>query len=203
MQSESRRNRRWLSKHSATYVGSYSDSRGYEYDFKWVAAFFSLVHFIGACFKNGFPVVVPRLWYTAWAFYPFVLVDRRVDPEKAVEVLNHERIHIRQQRDIHLWITLPILLCLFVTETTLGISLWPWLPLLLFIPTAVYALTAAYAYFVNVCFYDRNISPTEARRLTPFEREANGNQADLSYLLKREKWAVMKYWRIWPKKHTL
>jgi len=129
---ESRNLRRKLQR-NPTKKNSYeifTDNRGNEFDHQIAATLSSLLNFFGSCCKNGFPVVVPFLWYGAWAFYPFFFVRGYSTTQDPIALLNHERIHIRQQRDLHLWISIPLLVLSF------------WIPRLLwvvpFVPTIFY-----------------------------------------------------------------
>ena len=78
MMSDNRRAKRLLLRRGATKdkVQVYADNLGNEYDYKWVARLSSFYNLIMGCFRNGFPIVVPKLWYSAWAFYPFFFVKR-------------------------------------------------------------------------------------------------------------------------------
>lgn len=180
----------------------YVDNKGIEYRYKWEAKLSSLYNIIWGCFKNGFPIVVPKLWYAAWAFYPFFFVHRNLKVKDPISVLNHERIHIRQQRDIHLTISIPlIILCGFA-------ELFGWFnPIYLlcsvpFIPTIVYGFEILRSFY-NL--WDRNntrkvidkldssITFNKVRENTCFERESISRAPNADYLLHRKFWAVLAY----------
>lgn len=174
----------------------YVDNKGIEYPYKWEAKLSSFYNIIMGCFKNGFPIAVPKLWYTAWAFYPFFFVRKDLKVKDPIPILNHERIHVRQQRDIHLTISLPlVILC--------GFSEWfGWFnPFLLlcsvpFIPTILYGfemLRSLRNLIAN--FEDDVIDVTfhKIRENTCFEREAISHALNADYLFTRKFWAVLAY----------
>lgn len=181
---------------------AYSDNKGDEYPYKWVAGLSSFFNMVGGCFKNGFPIAVPKLWYTAWAFYPFFFVRRDLRVKDPVPILNHERIHIRQQRDIHLTISLPILiLCVFA-------EVFGWFnPIYLlcsvpFIPTTLYGLEMLRSWWNLWCRnntrpvveeMDSSITFNKVRENTCFERESISRATNADYLLYRKFWAVLAY----------
>lgn len=83
-----------------TKTKDWVDTKGEGYSTKTEAQVASLIHFIIAGFRTGFPVVVGRFFpYKAIALYPFVFIRKDVI---TVQRLNHERIHIKQMLD--LWI---------------------------------------------------------------------------------------------------
>lgn len=179
----------------------YIDNKGIEYPYKWEAKLSSFYNLIAGCLKNGFPIVVPKLWYTAWAFYPFFFVRKDLKVEDPISVLNHERIHVRQQRDIHLTISLPlVILCVFA-------ELFGWFnPIYLlcsvpFIPTILYGFEMLRS-FRNL--FERNmeqsfiemrmdITFSKVRENTCFERESISRAPNADYLLDRKFWAVLAY----------
>lgn len=207
--SENRRTKRYLlnrAKKGRLKKGEtekmYSDNKGIEYDHKWVAQLSSFYNVVMGCFKNGFPVVVPKLWYLAWAFYPFFFIREDLKVKDPTPILNHERIHIRQQRDIHLTVSLPIILvCLFA-------ELFGWFnPIYLlcavpFIPTLLYGVEMLRAWWY---LWDRNntrevieeldstITFNKVREYTCFEREAISRCTNTEYLRDRKFWAVLAY----------
>ena len=166
----------------------YMDNKGVEYEHKFIAQASSFYNIVMGMFKNGFPVVVPRLWYSAWAFYPFFFVrsDMRCEEEPLV-ILNHERIHVRQQRDLHIVISVPLII----------LSFWfpMWLLIVPFVPTFFY-----YVDLVRVYFQYKGTMPqedrhkfSELRKYTSFEAEAISNSTNLDYLYKRKFFAVLGY----------
>lgn len=180
----------------------YLDNKGTEYQYKWVAKLSSFHNIVMGCFKNGFPIIVPKLWYTAWAFYPFFFVRRDLKVPNPIPILNHERIHVRQQRDIHLIISIPlIILCVFAEwfgwfNTIYLLCSVP------FIPTIVYGLEMIRSL---ICLNKENrrlrklhyawwsITFNRVRENTCFERESISRAANADYLLKRKFWAVLAY----------
>lgn len=172
---------------------AYADNRGIEYEYRWIAKLSSFFNVVNGCFKNGFPIVVPKLWYMAWAFYPFFFVRKDLKIEDPISVLNHERIHIRQQRDIHLAISLPlIILC--------GFAEWfGWFnPIYLlcsvpFIPTIVYGIEMLRAFRNIMVNSEDNVTFNKVRENTCFERESISRAPNADYLLHRKFWAVLAY----------
>lgn len=174
----------------------YLDNRGIEYEYKWVAKVSSFWNIVEGCFKNGFPIVVPRLWYTAWAFYPFFFVRKNLQIKDPIPVLNHERIHVRQQRDIHLLISLPLIILCGVAELLGWFNPIYVLSLVPFIPTLVYGLEMLRSWSTLSCG-DAPITFNRVRENTCFERESISRATNADYLLKRKFWAVLAYtgWR--------
>lgn len=176
----------------------YLDNLGAEYPFAWIARVSSFFNIIRGCFRNGFPIVVPRLWYPAWAFYPlfFVREDLRVDDP--IAVLNHERVHIRQQRDIHLTISLPLLVLCGISEWLGWFNPIGVLCVLPFIPTILYGVEMLRAYRNLVINGVTEITFDKVRANTCFEREAISRATNADYLLHRKFWAVLAYtgWKV-------
>lgn len=207
--SEDRRIRRYLihkSRYGKLRKGSsentYADNKGHEYSYAWVARTASFFNVLNGCFKNGFPIAVGNLWYAAWAFYPFFFMRRNLGVKNPVPVLNHERIHIRQQRDIHLTVSLPlVVLCLFA-------EVFGWFnPIYLlctvpFIPTIIYGIEMLRSWWNlhwhNVELRSKNwawssITFNRVRENTCFEREAISRATNADYLFTRKFWAVLAY----------
>ena len=162
----------------------YRDNKGGFHSFRWESNFASLFYFLSGCFKNGFPICVKTFWYPAWAFYPVFIISARLDVEDARPILNHERIHIRQQRDLHIVFGIPLVILSF------------WYPILLvfipFIPTIFYLFDVIRV----VLFQKRNWKNfREIRSLTIYEMEANRYSYDFSYLERRKFFAVLNYLR--------
>ena len=171
----------------------YLDNKGMEYPFAFIARVSSFFNVLSGCFRNGFPIAVPRLWYTAWAFYPFFFVRRNLNVDNPIAVLNHERIHIRQQRDIHLTISLPlIVLCGFAEWfgwfNPLGV-LW----VIPFIPTILYGVEMLRSYRNLVANEIQDITFNKIRENTCFERESISRATNADYLFNRKFWAVLAY----------
>lgn len=171
----------------------YADNKGIEYEYKWAAKLSSFFNIVGGCFKNGFPIVVPKLWYTAWAFYPFFFVRKDLKVKDPIPVLNHERIHVRQQRDIHITISLPIIiLCGFA-------EMFGWFnPIYLlcsvpFIPTIIYGIEMLRSLRNLVANSENEVTFHRVRENTCFERESISRATNADYLFTRKFWAVLAY----------
>ena len=128
-----RRERRLLLRRGKTgeQWTTFADNKGFEYDYKSVAKFASLCNFILGGLKRGFPVLARRLHYPAWACYPFFFVKRDLKVKDPIPILNHERIHVVQQRELHTVVSIPVAVAAAFTT--------PWLLLAVpFVPTIVY-----------------------------------------------------------------
>lgn len=206
--SESRRIRRYLlhrARHGHLKKGecerSYADNRGIEYQYAWEAKLSSFVNFVASCFKNGFPIVVSRLWYPAWAYYPFFFLRKDLKAESAVLVLNHERIHIRQQRDIHLTVSLPLVALCLLSEVFGWFNPICLLCIVPFIPTVVYGIEMLRVWAVLLLLKKKcpelnlKVGFALVRFSTCFEREATVCSTDSDYLLHRKMWSVFKFCR--------
>ena len=200
--SEQRRTKRLLLRRGATKdkFSVFADNKGNEYDYKWVAHVASFYNLIMGCFKNGFPVVVPRLIYDAWAFYPFFFVRRDIKVKDPISELNHERIHIRQQRDIHLTVSLPVLLLCWCSEWYGWFPVLPVLFIIPFIPTIFYGLEMLRSWRSMVLDNERypnepqrKITFRTVRENTCFERESISRATNAKYLYHRKFWAVLAY----------
>lgn len=167
----------------------YVDNKNIEYPYKWEARLSSFYNVIMGCFKNGFPVVVPKLWYVAWAFYPFFFIRKDLKVEDPIPILNHERIHIRQQRDIHLLVSVPILIACMLSEWFGWFNVIPVIISVPFVPTFFYGLEMIRS------FINRGMSGTfnDVRENTCFEREAISRSTNAEYLFHRKFWAVLAY----------
>lgn len=192
--SESRRTRRFLlrrgEKRDERTV--YADNLGIEYDYKWIARCSSFYNIVMGCFRNGFPIVVPKLRYNAWAFYPFFFVRKDLKTDNPIPILNHERIHVRQQRDIHLIISFPLLvLC--------GFAEWfglfnPFLLLCIvpFIPTIIYGISMLFS-LRELIARGAEVTFDSVRSNTCFERESISRATNADYLFTRKFMAVLAY----------
>ena len=169
--------RRGVTKDQRMY---YADNKGTEYESRFVAKCSSLYNIVMGCFKNGFPIVVKRLWYPSWAFYPFIFIRRDAGMENPTELLVHEGIHIRQQRDLHIVFSIPLLVLSF------------WVPEVLFIIPFVPSLFYMMEY-LRCDFKYRPLPRREVRKKTCFEREANENCTNKEYLLFRRWFAFLHY----------
>lgn len=182
----------------------YSDNIGVEYDYKWVAALSSFCNVFMGCLKNGFPVVVPWLWYPAWAFYPFFLIRGNLNAgvNDVIAILGHERIHVRQQRDLHIMFSLPLIGIALFGEVLGWFNPLYLLIVVPFVPTIFYGIDMLRAWFY---LWDRNttrevieeldssITFAKVRAYTCFEREATSHCLNEEYLKKRKFMAVLKY----------
>lgn len=178
---------------------TYVDNRGAEYDYKWVAKVASFFNFAMGGFLSGFPILVKKLHYPAWACYPFFFVRRDLHVADPIPILNHERIHVVQQREMHTFISLPLIaVSAFTTPWLLG--------LVPFVPSIVYGLE-----FLRVWMrmarlkalgeYEGNLSAQIIRANTCFEAEATSRATNADYLLHRKLFAELAYtgWRIFRK----
>lgn len=198
--SESRRDRRYLLRKGETKWKEqlYADNLGNEYRYKRVAQLSSFVNIVNGCFRNGFPITLKWLWYNAWAFYPFFFVKATLPSKGAIPMLNHERIHIRQQRDIHLTISLPLLVLCLILEVTGEFNPLPYLLMIPFIPTFLYGLDMLRVFIraIRSPYKDKllpKVTFNEVRKLTCFELEANSHQNNTEYIATRKFWAVLAY----------
>lgn len=175
------------------YQGTeYLDNKGHAYPFAWVAKVASFFNIFEGCLHNGFPVCVKYLWYEAWAFWPFFFFRKEIAGPDPVPVLNHERIHCRQQWDIHVTISLPLVIFIAIMEVC-GHKEYMWLlPIIPFIPQIFYGISMLRA-LIELAIRGRRITLTSVREETCFERESNMHQMNAEYLHTRTFWAVMKY----------
>ena len=207
--SENRRIKRFLERRSkkgklrdGLKETTYLSNKGGEYPFKWLAKIASFVNLFLGCLKNGFPIAVPKLWYTAWAFYPFFFVRKDLKVEDPIPILNHERIHIRQQRDIHLTFSLPIIVLCGIAEFMDWFNPIGLLCAIPFIPTIFYGFEMIRSWS-NLCIrnsttfvaseLDSSITFNKVRENTCYEREAISRATNADYLFVRKFWAVLAY----------
>lgn len=198
--SEERRIRRHLltrSKKGRLRTGEkeqfYVDNIGLEYPYKWEAKLSSFYNVFMGCTRNGFPVVVPKLRYVAWAFYPFFFVRKDLRMENPIPILNHERIHVRQQWDIHVTISLPIIIVLGLLEFFGDFNPLPYLCGVPFIPTMLYGLEMLHTWINMKRESNEDINFHNVRKNTCFEREAVSRSTNTDYLHQRKFWAVLAY----------
>ena len=184
MSSESRRIRRLLLRRGQrkNLENVYADNKGNEYKYKFIARMASFYNVIMGCFKNGFPIAVPHLHYLAWAFYPFFFVSRNLRVKAPIVILNHERIHIRQQRDIHLTFSVAL------TVLFIYLKQYDKIILLLFLPTVFYFIDC-----LRVAIKYRLTKFSDIRGRTSFEAEAISRASNTDYLYERKFWAVLAY----------
>lgn len=169
----------------------YLDVTGEEFEYKWLARISTFFKVVTGCVCNGFPVVVPKLWYNAWACWPFFFVRKDISD---LTVIVHERIHVRQQWDIHVSVSLPLLLFNMFMEAHGWNPYWI-ICIVPFIPTIFYAV-AMVTSFRNLISREEPISFKSVRANTCFEREARSKQLNADYLRERKFWAVLAYTRI-------
>lgn len=170
----------------------YSDWTGELFKFKWLARFSSFCKVVNGCFHNGFPIVCKKLWYNAWACWPFFFVRHDIEGDP-IPILNHERIHVRQQWDIHVTISLPLFILAMVAEMAGWFNpIWV-LMLLPFIPTILYGIEMIRSYRNLLFRGEEDINITMVRANTCFEREAISKQLNAEYLFDRKFWAVLAY----------
>lgn len=163
----------------------YLDNVGNEYPYKFLAKMSSFTNLFFGMLKNGFPVVVKNMKYSAWAFYPFFFLraDLTEDP---LTVMNHERIHIRQQRELHIVFSLPLIFC----------SFWaPWvLWVVPFVPTLFYYLDVLRVLIMfGGKIKDTYKSFENIRKFTCFETEAVSKSPNLDYLQNRKFFSFIHY----------
>ena len=119
---------------------------------------------------------IPFGGFQAMAFWPFIFSKSRLMSDRRK---NHERIHLRQQREVMVVSLIPMLvLCL----TCLS---WWWMGAVPF----VYYLLYGIEYVVRLMAYGKK----EAYRNISFEQEAIMNEYDFYYLKKRMRFAWMRY----------
>lgn len=176
----------------------YLDNAQTPYDYAWAARLSSLYNIFVGCLHNGFPVHIKNLWYDAWAFWPFFFVkDIRATSEDKVSeeiipLLNHERIHCRQQWDIHITISFPLTIYIGALELLGNPHAAWWLLLIPFIPTIIYGLSMVRA-CIELAIRGRKITFNSIREETCFERESNMHQNNWMYLGQRKFWHVLAY----------
>ena len=172
---------------------SYADNSGVEYSNKLLAMVSSFLNILFGCFLRGFPIVVSWLPYNAWAFYPFFFVRKKLNmsSNEIIETLNHERIHVVQQRDVHLVISLPLMVFFVIAEIKGWFNPLPFILVVPFMPTILYGID-----LVRCCIKFRGhgkLSFNDVRKNTCFEKEAMLNSSNVEYLFGRKFWAVLEY----------
>ena len=111
-----------------------------------------------------------------------------LDTQDVIKTLNHERIHVTQQRDIHLTISLPLMILFIIAEVNNWFNPLPYVLGVPFIPTILYGVD-----FLRKWRFSEKRSFSEIREATCFEQEAIQNSSDMGYLFSRKFWAVLKY----------
>lgn len=195
-----RRERRLLlqkGKRGEEYT-TYVDNKGNEFDYKIAAKLSSFLNIMWGCTKRGFPVVVPYLRYNAWAFYPFFFIRKNVRKnfQQSLTLINHERIHVVQQRDIHVTISLPLVFLCCLAEAFGWFNPFYLLCCIPFTPTILYGAEMIRSFHNLVMREMVSGSPItfeKVRANTCFEREAISRSTNLDYLIQRKFWAVADY----------
>ena len=198
--SELRHDKRLLLRRGVTRdkITTYADNVGHEYNYLWIARVSSFCNVIGGCFRNGFPIVVSHLWYNAWAFYPFFCVRKKLTCSDPIPTLNHERIHVRQQRDLHLLVSLPLLILAIFAEICKWFNpLWIFL-VIPFVPTIFYGIELLRVALTLRKTYEGKITFNTLRENTCYERESIMRATNADYLLHRKFLAVLAFkgWKI-------
>jgi hypothetical protein len=170
-----KREARYFRNHGFKKDKLFEDNSGNIFYSKSQAQLSSFVRLIFGCLQNGFPICVKHLHYNAWAFYPFFFLKSNLKGDPAISI-NHERIHCRQQMEIHLCISLPIAILLILTNNA------PLLVACPFIPTILY-----YFEWLRVSLIYLKKDEEFIRRQVCFEREAESHSTNLEYLGNR-KW---------------
>ena len=120
--------------------------------------------------------MVPK-GFAAMTIFPFVFVARK-ELKKNDRLINHEKIHIRQQLEY----LIPSMLLNFGFISLIGVS--PWWLLLCILPFLNSSLFYIW-YVIEAIFKGyKNIS---------FEKEANANENSITYLKRRKLFANLKY----------
>lgn len=163
------------SRHECMY-GSLS---GREYYTKCGAKIDSFLTVIFGCFKYGFPIHLP-IKTDGLAFYPLIVLNDKLSKKTYQRVITHERIHIRQQMDIHLLFTLPLFIILCLAEFFGDFSEYWVYPLLLLIPQVFYLISMIPA-LIQCKMKGEKVTWTSVRENTCFEREANAHCMNDNY----------------------
>ena len=138
-------------------------------------------------FKYGYVIYTNRWWYGGWSFYPFIILNRK---SATSTTLNHERIHIRQQIDIHVTFSIPLFIVCIIAWI-LGfnpIYLGIWIP---FLPTIIYGIDMLYTW--KKLYNGTKIPFSKIRQSTSFEKEAMVNASNRNYISVRKFWSVLLY----------
>lgn len=169
----------------------YADNKGLLYKYKSIAGLSSFYNIVVGCLHNGFPIVVPHLWYNAWAVWPFFFVRKDLGNIKdPLPTLNHERIHVRQQWDIMVTFA-PLILALCLYMEVKGMKPYP-LIAIPFLPTMFYGVAMIFS-FRNLKKRNEKVTFTKVRENTWFERESISKALNYDYLHTRKFWAVLAY----------
>ena len=177
-----RAERRFLQKRGFKKGVMYADNMGNMYNYEAIAKLMSFIHILLGCLSNGFPIAVKHLKYDAWAFYPFFFLRIDIDPRSSATIINHERIHCRQQMEIHLCISLPIAVILGI------LGKWIAIPFCIFIPTIFYYLD-----WIRCSVLYRGKGRIFIRKQVCFEREAESHSTNLDYLADRKWFSFLGY----------
>lgn len=198
MSDERRARRRLMTLHKKGKLAQsdkeqfYTDWVGNEFKYAWQAKLSSFLKVVWGCVHNGFPVMLDKLWYNAWACWPFFFVRKDMEGDP-IQILNHERIHCRQQWDIHVSIGVPFVIIIGLLNY-MGI-MDSFLPALIapFIPTVLYGVEMMHSVANLIGRGEKNITLNLIRANTCFERESISKQLNTEYLSNRKFWAVLAY----------
>lgn len=124
---------------------------------------------------------IPFCPYDAMTVWPFIFV--RKDVLVSEQILNHENIHGRQQKEL---LMVGIVAALIMLCNGAG-----WLSLLA-LPLYYYLYAAFYIRERRKTIDDPNGQETAYRR-NPFEREAYDHDADMQYIAHRKRFAWLTY----------
>lgn len=170
----------------------YVDVVGNYYDSRLAARLSSFLAIMAGCMRNGFPVVRRHMRYAGWAFWPFFFIHARTDEAAVKATINHERIHIRQQWDIHRLVSFPLLIVLAFVEITGGsVPLLAYF-VLPFVPTIMYGVDMLRV----LIFWKKSrgrITFMGLREGTCYETECRMHQLNDEYLKDRKFLAVLKH----------
>lgn len=170
-----KREMRYFRNHGFRKDKLYEDNSGNIYYTKIQARLSSFIRMILGCLQNGFPICSKYIKYPAWAFYPIFVMKSNLGADPLM-IINHERIHCRQQFEIHLCISLPLLIILGF------FGIWKMCLLLPFIPTILY-----YIEWLRVSIIYKGKGRKFIRKQICFEREADMHSTNAEYLATR-KW---------------
>lgn len=175
----------------------YLDNVGREFDYKIAAQISSFGNLILGCFKYGFPVAIKKSPYRAFAFYPFFFLRSDYSGNIFTTIV-HERIHILQQREIHLTVSLPLLILCVLANYLGWFNSWPLFFILPFMPTIFYGVACIHSYFNlsrRSVYEEMNneITFDDVKNNTCFEREAISRSMNKEYLRDRKFFAVLAY----------
>lgn len=124
--------------------------------------------------------IIPFRGFRAMALFPFIFA-RMCEKWLKDYVVNHEAIHLRQQREVFI----VALICDLILIISFSLSWW-WL----LASAWVYLLLYSIFYLIFFIRYREN---EKAYWANPFEAEARANQSDFNYLKDRKMFSWIKY----------